>query len=107
MALDIGIEINDLKRIGAGIRHALNLATYNGHSCVLEDNLITFVSNLLKVSEDDVIYSIKDLRSKEEIKIEQREDIQTQEGKTELIMQNWVYLKEYYKTELNIAQNLI
>lgn len=107
MALDIGIEINDLKRIGAGIRHALTLATYNGHSCVLEDNLITFVSNLLRVSQDDVIYAIKDLRSKEQIKVEQREDIQTQDGKTELMMQNWVYSMEYYKTELNIAQRLV
>ena len=106
MALDIGIERNDLNRVNAGIRHGLTLATYNGHSCVLESNLITFVSNLLKISEDDVIYAIKDLRSKEQIKIENREEIATVDGKTELQIQTWVYLMEYYKTELNIAIKL-
>lgn len=107
MALDLGVERNNLKRIGAGIRHGLLLATYNGHSCVLESNLITFVSKLLNVSEDDVIYGIKDLRAKEQVKIEEREEIQTIDGKTELCMQEWIYLKEYYNTELNIAERLI
>ncbi len=107
MALDIGIEKNNLKRVGAGIRHGLNLATYNGHSCVLESNLITFVTNLLKISEEDVIYGIKDLRSKEQIKIEEREEMQTIDGKTELRIQDWVYLMDYYKVELNIAERLI
>lgn len=107
MALDLGVERNNLKRVGAGIRHGLLLATYNGHSCVLESNLITFVSKLLNVSEEDVIYGIKDLRAKEQVKIEKREEIQTIDGKTELCMQEWIYLKEYYNTELNIAERLI
>lgn len=103
MALDLGIEMNNLKRIGAGIRHGLNLVTYNGHTCTLEENLITFVSKLLKVSEEDVIYGIKDLIAKEQIKVEKREEIKELKGKTELIIENWVYLIDYYKTELNIA----
>ena len=41
MALSIGIEKNSLRRVGSGIIHALNLATFNGHSCVIEANLIT------------------------------------------------------------------
>ena len=107
MALDLGVERNNLKRVDAGIRHGLNLATYNGHSCVLEANLITFVTNLLRVSEDDVIYGIKDLRVKEQIKIEEREEIATTNGKTELCIQTWIYLIDYYKTELNIAQRIL
>lgn len=107
IALDLGIENNNLKRIDAGIRHGLNLATYNGHSCVLEANLITYVSNLLKVSEDDVSSGIRDLRAKEQIKIEEREEVTTENGKTELRLQTWIYLMEYYKTELNIATRLI
>lgn len=106
MALNLGIEVNNLKRINAGIIHSLNLATYNGHSCVLENNLIAFVSNLLRVTEEDVIFSIKDLLSKEKIKIEEREEIVTDNGKTELKAQRWVYLIEYYKTEINIAMRL-
>ena len=107
MALDLGVERNNLKRVDAGIRHGLNLATYNGHSCVLEANLITFVTNLLRVSEDDVLDGIKDLRVKEQIKIEEREEIATTNGKTELCLQTWIYLIDYYKTELNIAQRIL
>ena len=107
MALDLGVERNNLKRVNAGIRHGLNLATYNGHSCVLEANLITFVTKLLRVSEDDVLDGIKDLRAKEQIKIEQREEIATTDGKTELCIQEWIYLIEYYKTEENIARRIL
>jgi len=73
----------------------------------LEANLITYVSNLLKVSEDDVSSGIRDLRAKEQIKIEEREEVTTENGKTELRLQTWIYLMEYYKTELNIATRLI
>lgn len=107
MALDLGVERNNLKRVDAGIRHGLNLATYNGHSCVLEANLITFVTKLLRVSEDDVLDGIKDLRVKEQIKIEEREEIATTDGKTELCIQEWIYLIEYYKTEENIARRIL
>ena len=106
MALDLGVERNNLQRMAAGIRHGLLLATYNGHTCVLESNLITFVTGLLKVSEEDVLYAIKDMMSKEQIKIEEREEIATVDGKTELQIQEWVYLMDYYKTELNIARQI-
>lgn len=106
MALDLGVERNNLQRMAAGIRHGLLLATYNGHTCVLESNLITFVTGLLKVSEEDVLYAIKDMMSKEQIKIEKREEIATVDGKTELQIQEWVYLMDYYKTELNIARQI-
>lgn len=106
MALDLGVERNNLQRMAAGIRHGLLLATYNGHTCVLESNLITFVTGLLKVSEEDVLYAIKDMMSREQIKIEEREEIDTVDGKTELQIQEWVYLMDYYKTELNIARQI-
>ena len=106
MALDLGIERNNVQRIDAGIRHGLNLATLNGHTCVLEANLIAFVTKLLKVTEDDVLYAIKDLRTKEQIKVEEREEIATIDGKTELQVQEWVYLADYYKTEINIARQI-
>ena len=101
MALKIGIEKNNLRRIGSGIRHALNLASLNGHACVLEANLITYVVNLLGISEEDVLDGIKDLRAKEQIVLEQREELATVDGKTELCVQDWIYLIDYYKTEKN------
>ena len=44
MALGIGIEYNNDKRIKSGIKHALRLSTYNGHSTVAYENLVQFVS---------------------------------------------------------------
>jgi len=106
MALSIGIERNSLRRIGSGIIHALNLATYNGHSCVLEPNLITYVVGLLGVSDEDVLDGIIDLKAKGKIYTEEREELSTIDGKTELCVQTWVYLDIYYKAEVNIAQKI-
>ncbi len=107
MALEIGIEKNSLKRIDSGIRHALNLASLNGHSCVLEANLITFVGNLLGISDEYVYDGIRDLKAKEQIAVETREDISTINGKTELVVQDWIYLIEYFNAEKNIANRII
>ena len=107
MALQIGIEKNSLRRVGSGIRHALNLSTYNGHCCVLEENLITYVTRLLGVSEDDVISGIKELKSKGQIQGEEREEIATVNGKTEMCLQRWIYLMDYYNTELYIARRIL
>ena len=96
MALNIGIEKNSLLRVGSGIIHGLNLASVNGHSCVLEVNLIRYVTTLLGVSESDVKDGIKDLRSKEKIKVEERDSENT-----------WIYLYDFYKAEMNIAEKII
>lgn len=106
MAIEIGIERNSLRRVGMGIIHALNLATYNGHSCVLKPNLIDYVIALLGVSEEDVENALKDLQSKEKIMLEKREDIATIDGKTEMTEQVWVYLENFYRAEMNIAQRI-
>ncbi len=107
MALSIGIEKSNLRRIGIGIKHALNLASVNGHSCVLEGNLITFVSNLLGIQEDDVLDGIKDLKAKEQIVVENREEIESKDGKNNLSITNWIYLADFYATEKNIANKII
>jgi exodeoxyribonuclease V alpha subunit len=96
MAMSIGIERNSLKRIGSGILHSLRLATYNGHTCVLKGNLITYVTELLGLSEEDIEDGLKDLSSKEKIFIEKREDDST-----------WVYLIEYFKAEIGIVERIM
>ena len=106
MALSIGIEKNSLRRIDSGIIHALNLATYNGHTCVLEPNLITYLVQLLGVSDEDVLDGLKDLKAKEKIYTEEREEIATVDGKTEMCLQTWVYLDTFYKAEINIARKI-
>ena len=99
MALDIGIEYNNDKRIKSGIKYALRLATYNGHCTVMYENLVEFVSNLLGVEKELVEDNIINLKAKNKIILEERE----LEGKTE----EWAYLEEYYNAEKNIAEKLI
>ncbi len=94
-ALENGFEINNYKRIKCGIKYSLVKITYNGHCCTLESNLIKYVKELLKVEDDDIEHCLIDLNVKEEIVIEKRED------------ENWVYSKEIYDAEANIASKLI
>ena len=107
LALSIGIERNSLRRIDSGIVHSLNLASFNGHTCVLEANIIKYTSGLLGISEEDVLDGLKDLRAKEKVYFEDREEMLTIDGKTEMMVQTWVYLDVYYKAEMNIAQKII
>lgn len=95
MALKIGMEYDNEKRIRSGIKYALLRATYNGHCAVLYDNLVAFTRELLGVSEDAVDTSLINLKAKEEIYIEEREK------------EDWIYLATYYKAEKNIAEKLI
>lgn len=94
-ALENGFEINNYKRIKCGIKYSLVKITYNGHCCTLEANLIKYVKELLKVEDDDIEHCLIGLNVKEEIVIEKRED------------ENWVYSKEIYDAEANIASKLI
>ena len=61
----------------------------------MKENLIKYVKELLKVEDDDIEHCLIDLNVKEEIVIEKREE------------ENWVYSKELYEAEANIASKLI
>lgn len=95
VALKMGIDIENDKRIRSGIKYSLKLSTNNGHCAVLYENLIQFVKELLDVSEEMVENNIIYLKTKNEIFIEDREN------------QEWVYLYNYYVAEENVAKNLI
>ena len=95
MALNLGISYANDQRIANGIKYSLNIITTNGHTCVLKQNLIKFVEELLNISEDLIESELINLRAKEKIVIEKRED------------EEWIYLYEYYKAEVNVAERLI
>ena len=99
MALSIGIEHDSLKRIDSGIIHSLKLATINGHTCVLQTNLITYVVNILGVANSDVEDGIKDLRSQEKIYVEERFNDDGEE--------TWIYLRDFYRAEINIVNQIM
>ena len=52
MALDLGFDYENRKRVESGIKYGLIRITYNGHCCTLKENLILFVKTLLNVNED-------------------------------------------------------
>lgn len=95
MALKIGMEYDNEKRIRNGIKYALLRVTYNGHCAVLYENLVDFARELLGVSEDAIDSSLINMKAKEEIYIEERGN------------EDWIYLSTYYKAEKNIAEKLI
>ncbi len=94
MALELGIDYNNVKRINSGIKYALKMANANGHCAVVEEVLYQYVKELLGVTSDEIQNSIIELKVKGEIIIEQRDN------------QNWIYLYYYYKAEMNIAEQL-
>ena len=96
MALDLGFDYENYKRIQSGIKYGLIRITYNGHCCTLKDNLILFVKTLLGVSDDSIDNCIIDLKAKGEIVIEKRDN-----------EEEWVYLNEFYQTELSIVSRIV
>lgn len=94
MALNLGINYNNQKRVESGIKYGLIKATYNGHSCVIKENLIEFVISLLDVTTENVEDNLISLKAKDEIIIEKRENTE------------WIYLENFYKVENEIALRL-
>ena len=95
MALDLGIAINDDKRIESAITYSLAIATTNGNTCVEKQNLVTYVENLLEVEAQHIENGIINLKAREKIEIEKIDEIE------------WIYLKSLYVCEKNIAEKLL
>ena len=95
MALDLGMEYTNKERIANGIKYSLEIVTTNGHTCVKKQNLIIFVKELVNISEDLIESEFINLRALDKVIIEKRDD------------EEWVYLYDFYKAEVNIAERLI
>ena len=94
MAIELGIEKENQKRVKSGIKYALIKITYNGHCCTLKENLIEYVKTLLNVSEPVIEEGIINLKVNNEIVIEDRDE------------EEWVYLYTFYNAENQIAQRI-
>ena len=94
MAIKLGIERENQKRVKSGIKYALIKITYNGHCCTLKENLIEYVKQLLGVSDVVVEDGLINLKVNDEIVIEDRDG------------EEWVYLYSFYKAENQIAQRI-
>lgn len=91
MALDLGINYDNQKRVTSGIKFGLIRSTYNGHACVLKENLIEFAINLLDVTKEIVEDGLIELKVKNEIVVEKREN------------EEYVYLASFYNAENEIV----
>ena len=95
MALKLGISYDNQKRVESGIKYGLIKATYNGHSCVIKQNLIDYVISLLDVTTESIEDNIINLKAKGEIIVETRDDAE------------WIYLENFYNVEKEIATRII
>ena len=95
IALEMGFQMDNYKRIKSGIKHSLLKISYNGHCCILKENLIKYVKDFLRVDTDSVEHCLIDLNVQEKIVIEKRNE-----------EEEWVYLIEFYVAEKNIANKL-
>ena len=64
MAIELGIERENQKRVKSGIKYALMKITYNGHCCTLKENLIEYVKQLLGVAEEIIEEGLINLKAK-------------------------------------------
>ena len=94
MAIKLGVERENQKRVKSGIKYALIKITYNGHCCTLKENLIQYVEQLLGINEPVIEEGIINLKVNNEIVIEDRDG------------EEWVYLYSFYKAENQIAQRI-
>ena len=95
MAIELGVEKENQKRVKSGIKYALIKITYNGHCCTLKENLIEYVKNLLNVNEVIIEDGIINLKVNNEIIVEDRDG------------EEWIYLYSFYNAENQIAQNIL
>lgn len=95
IAMQIGIPLDSDYRIQSGIKYSLLAASYNGNTCVLKENLVEYVKNILDVEQDKIENNIINLNVKSEIHITSQEN------------NEWIFLEAIYKAEKNISDRLI
>lgn len=95
IAMQIGIPMDSDYRVKSGIKYALLIASYNGNTCVIKENLIEYVQSILEVNRNLVEDNIINLNALSEIHIVKYNDIE------------YVFLEQLYKAEKNIAERLI
>lgn len=91
MAIHLGIDFDSSFRVASGIQYALQVASRNGHTCTIHEELIKFVSQLLGVPEEVVEREITALAYAKSIYVEK----------------DRVFLKAYYEAEDTIARRVM
>ena len=91
MAISLGVDYNSNFRISSGIKYALSLSSRNGNTCSKKEELINYVSNVLKVPEELVENELTSLSYSKEIYLED----------------GYIYLSNYFEAEDSIARRVM
>ncbi|MBR6253084.1 MAG: ATP-dependent RecD-like DNA helicase [Clostridia bacterium] len=91
MAISLGFDYNSHFRVSSGIKYALGLSSRNGNTCSRQDELITYVANILKVPEELVVNEITELTYNKELFVENE----------------YVFLNYFYEAEDAIARRVM
>lgn len=91
MALTLGIEHESTHRISSGIKYAMSQSTKNGNTCVLKENLIEYVANILNVYPELVENEFTNLCYSREVYFEN----------------GYAFLSDYYLAEEVVAKKLL
>ena len=94
IAMQIGIRQDSDARIKSGIKYALLVSSYNGNTCVITENLIQYVEQILEVARENIENNLIALNMAQEIIMEKRGE------------EDWIYLYPFYKAEKNISDRL-
>ena len=70
IALNLGFEYDNFKRIRSGIKYGLERIALNGNSAVIYEHLVTYVKELLGVNENSIEDTLISMRAKDEIVID-------------------------------------
>lgn len=91
----LGLPMDNEYRVDTGIIYALNQITEFGHTCIETDNLVSYASGILNVTEMDVNSSI--------IRLKMDKKIYTQE----INEVDYIFRRSFYLAEENIAKEVI
>ena len=95
MAMDLGLDETNEKRVKSAIKYALVRITYNGHCCTLKENLLEFVRTLIGIPLEYIEDGYISLKASGEIIEEERENGDI-----------WTYLESFYIAEESIANKV-
>lgn len=94
IALNMGIDLNDIERIKAGTKYVLMYNSNGGHTFLPRETLVRFSADLLEVSELEVENAIISMMVDKTIYVEKTETTEA------------VYLTPFHFAEIGVARRL-
>ncbi len=88
IATSVGVDLNNMMRISAGIKYTLSLASYDGHTYLPKEELIDYLMEFLLVDNEAIEAALASLAVAGKIKVYQN---------------NKIYLTSLFNAERNIA----